>query len=159
MDMAELAIRTGIPVRKLRYVFDHRVLPGLRDTPVGQGVARTFTEFEGFGIALSATLLDAGVSRKTVVAAIDASCRPIRPSRRPDDIPLYRAFIAGSGRLEIGDGRHLRVRTPERRGVADALDTDWIPLQSGPSSGDDYTPVVTTIVDLAGLARAVHGRP
>src|SRR5215213_598210 len=45
MDVAELAARTDVPVRRLRYAIDHRVLPGMRHAAPGHGVPRTFTEF------------------------------------------------------------------------------------------------------------------
>ena len=94
MDMAELAARTGLPARKLRYVFDHRVLPGLHGTSAGHGVPRTFTDYEGFGIALAARLLDAGLTRRVVATVLDVACRPTGSTLAPADVPLYRAYIA-----------------------------------------------------------------
>ncbi|QDU19843.1 hypothetical protein [Urbifossiella limnaea] len=158
MDMAELASLTGLPVRKLRYVSDHRVLPGLRDTSAGHGVPRTFTAFEGFGIALAARLLAAGLTRKVVATVLDAACRPVGPTRAPADVPLYRAYAARAGRLEIGDGRHLRLRTPKRPGLASALDTGWLPLGTSGRAGCDHTPVVHVTVELGGLADALQAR-
>lgn len=156
MDMADLAARTGVPVRRLRYVFDHRVLPGLRDTSAGHGVPRTFTAFEGFGIALSARLLDAGLTRKVVAAVLDTACRPAGPTRAPADVPLYRAYMVQAGSLEIGDGRHLRVRTPKRPGLGDALDTGWLPLGSPSRAAGGLAPTVHVNVELGGLANAIH---
>jgi len=157
MDMADLAARTGLPVRKLRYVFDHRVLPGLRDAPVGHGVPRTFTDFEGFGIALAARLLGAGLVRKVVGAVLDAACRPTGSTRAPADVPLYRAYAARAGILEMEDGRRLRVRAPKRPGVGDVLDTGWLLLGSARRTAGDDTPVVSVTVELGGLAVAVRG--
>jgi hypothetical protein len=155
MDMADLTARTGLSVRKLRYVFDHRVLPGLRSTPAGQGVPRTFTDFEGFGIALAARLLDAGLTRKTVAAVLDAACNPPGSARESTAVPLYHAFTQ-AGSLEIGDGRYLRVRAPRRPGVGSALDTGWLPLRPSGQIASDYTPVVHVTVELGGLAQAVR---
>lgn len=158
MDMAELTARTGLPVRKLRYVFDHRVLPGLHGTSAGHGVPRTFTDYEGFGIALAARLLDAGVTRKVVTAVLDPACRPTGSIRTPVDVPLYRAYIVQAGSLEIGDGRHLRVRAPKRPGLGNALDTGWLPMAPSGRVAGDYTPVVCVTVELGGLAQAVQER-
>lgn len=158
MDMAELAACTGLPVRKLRYVFDHRVLPGLRGASAGHGVPRTFTDYEGFGIALAARLLDAGLTRKAVAAVLDAACRPIGSTRATADVPLYRAYTAKAGGLEIGDGRHLRVRAPRRPGLVDALDTGWLPMVPSGRVAGDYTPVVCVAVELGGLAQAIQER-
>ncbi|MBY0312873.1 MAG: hypothetical protein K2W85_12450, partial [Phycisphaerales bacterium] len=70
MDLNELAVRTGLPVRKLRYVLDHRILPGRQSVASGHGVPRTFTPFEGYAIALAARLLDAGVTRKLIATVL-----------------------------------------------------------------------------------------
>ncbi|MCI0702774.1 MAG: hypothetical protein L0241_16965, partial [Planctomycetia bacterium] len=151
MDMAELAARTGLPVRKLRYVFDHRVLPGLRGASAGHGVPRTFTDYEAFGIALAARLLDAGVARKTVAAALGAACRPRGSTHAPGEVPLFRAYTLKAGTLEIGDGRYLRLRAPKRPGLGNALDTGWLPLGPSERVTGNYIPVVQVTVELGGL--------
>ena len=53
MDLQTLANRTGVPLRKLRYVLDHRLLPGMRIKHAFEfvGQPRSFAEHEGFGIA------------------------------------------------------------------------------------------------------------
>ncbi len=150
MDMAELAARTGLPVRKLRYVFD-RVLPGLRGASAGHGVPRTFTDYEAFGIALAARLLDAGVARKTVAAALGAACRPRGSTHAPGEVPLFRAYTLKAGTLEIGDGRYLRLRAPKRPGLGNALDTGWLPLGPSERVTGNYIPVVQVTVELGGL--------
>lgn len=156
MDLNELASRTGLPVRKLRYVFDHRVVPGLAGCFSGHGVPRTFTEFEGFGVALAARLLDAGLTRKVVLAGLTAACRPGRSTDTRTDVPLLRAYTVAAGRLEIGDGRYLRVCAPGRPGLGRALDTGWLPLvPSAPISGE-CVPVVVVSIELEGLAQAVQ---
>jgi hypothetical protein len=157
MDMAELAARTGFPVRKLRYAFDHRVLPGLSvDTP-GQGIPRTFTEFEGFGIALAARLLDAGLSRKLVAACLLAVCRSSTPPVRRGDTPLFIAYRAIDGRLLVGDGRYIRVVAARRPGVVDAIDTGWRPLKDQKNVSEGYNPMVLITIVIEGLARSVRG--
>ena len=158
MDMAELADRTGLPVRKLRYAFDHRVLPGLQGTSPGHGVPRTFTDFEGFGIALAAWLLDAGLTRKVVATVLDAACRSTVATRHPHDVPLYCAFNANTGSLEIGDGRYLRVRVPKRPGIIPrSVDTGWLSLASSEQVASDYMPLVCVNLDLGRLALVVQG--
>lgn len=152
MDMAKLAERTGMPVRKLRYVFDHRVLPGLAGDSSGQGIPRTFTAFEGFGIALAARMLGAGLTRHLVAAGLAAACRP-----GAGHAPLYRAYEACAGRLEVGDGRYARVRAERRPGVAAALDTGWLPLTDGDRAPDGYCPAVLVSVEFGTLADIVRG--
>jgi hypothetical protein len=154
MDMAELADLTEMPVRKLRYVFDHRVLPGLATEAPGQGIPRTFTAFEGFGIALAARLLDAGLTRRLVGDCLAVACR--RPRAGKFHAPLYHAYTASSGRLEIGDGRYLKLWVAGRRGIAEALDTGWLALGKGNTAPDGYVPMVLVGVELDALAQTVR---
>ncbi len=158
MDLNELATRATLPVRKLRYVLDHRILPGLQGVASGHGVPRTFTPFEGFAIALAARLLDAGVTRKLIAAALGTACRPTGSSQAPLDVPLFRAYTAGAGSIEIGDGLYLRLCVPRHSGVGNALDTGWLLLESSENVTGDYTPVVRVAVELGTLAQAVQGR-
>lgn len=152
MDMAELAELTRVPVRKLRYVSDHHVLPGLAVDSPGQGIPRTFTAFEGFGIALAARMLGAGLTRHLVTAALVAACRP-----RAGRAPLHLAYTACAGRLEVGDGRFLRLRAAQRPGVAAALDTGWLPLVDSDPAPDSYAPAVLVSVAFGPLADVVRG--
>ncbi len=158
MDLNELAARTGLPVRKLRYVLDHRILPGLQGVASGHGVPRTFTPFEGFAIALAARLLDAGVTRKLIATVLGTVCRPTGSTQAPLDVPLFRAYTAEAGSIEIGDGLYLRLSAPKRPGVGNALDTGWLPLESAENVGGDYIPLVRLAVELGALAQAVQGR-
>jgi hypothetical protein len=155
MDVAELADRTGLPARRLRYALDHRLLPGACPYPAGHGVPRTFTDFEGFGVALAARLLGAGLTRQLVAASLASACR--RPRVGKAHAPLYCAYAASSGRLELGDGRFLRLWVTRRRGVADELDTGWLPLVAGDSAPERYTPTVLVSVELGALAKTVRG--
>lgn len=150
--MAELAGRTGVPVRKLRYVFDHRTLPGLAEASSGHGVPRTFTDFEGFGIALAARLLDSGLTRKLVAGALDAAARALPNAR---EHPLLRAFQARAGTVEIGDGRYVRVQVPKCRGIGTALDTGWLLLADASPARPEGAFVVRVTVELGALAKAV----
>ncbi|WP_020475871.1 hypothetical protein [Zavarzinella formosa] len=158
MDMAELAKRTGLPVRKLRYISDHRVLPGLRGIQAGHGVARTFTNLEGFAIALAARLLDSGLSRKLVTSALAAACRPGGPPETTPVPHLSRVFHMSAGRLEIGDAKYARVHAPRDRSIGGVFDTRWMSLSSVLATRDDYTPTVLVAVELDELARAVQAR-
>ncbi len=155
MEMAELADLTGVPVRKLRYVFDHRVLPGLTTETPGQGIPRTFTTFEAFGIALAARMLDAGLTRRLVADSLAVACR--RPRTGKAHAPLFHAYTASSGRLEVGDGRYLRLWVAGRRGIAEALDTGWLALGEGNTTPDGYVPMVLVSVELGTLAETVRG--
>ena len=152
MHMAELADLTGVPVRKHRYVFDHRVLPGSSAESPGQGIPRTFTLFEGFGIALAAKMLNAGLTRQLVAACLTAAGRWSRVRR--NHAPLYLAYTASAGQLEVGDGRHLRIRAAFRPGIADVFDTGWLSLEDDYAVPAGYSPIVLMSVELDTFAKA-----
>ena len=156
MDMAQLATRTGIPVRRLRYAWDHRVLPGLSSEIAGQGIPRTFDDFEGFGIALAAQLLDSGLTRKLVAACLDVACsRPVRSPPKTDP-PLLHAYRATASELLIGDGRYLQIRAARRLGIVNGIDTGWMPLTLEFVLPADYVPAVLVRVDLDRLVKSVR---
>lgn len=157
MDVADLSVRTGLPARKLRYVVDHRLLPGLRPHP-GHGVPRTFTRFEGFAVAVAAALLEAGLTRKVVCAALAVACEPIGGTAS-DAAPLFAAVTACGGLLEVGDGRHVRLTVPHRPGVQRAVDTGWRACERAIRVRANYTPVVLVSMDLGVLAQVVQARP
>jgi hypothetical protein len=68
MDLHTLEERTGLALRSLRYVLDHRLVPGLNIQLASKvaGRPRRFSDDAGFGIACAAVLLQAGVQRKRV---------------------------------------------------------------------------------------------
>src|SRR5688572_27302076 len=99
LSLDEIADRAGLPTRKLRYVLDHGLLPGAAAASRGRGAARRFTGFEAFGIVLAAVMLEAGLKRALVRDGLAALCAGA--GRRPETIPLYRAYAAdGAARLE-----------------------------------------------------------
>jgi len=157
MDMAELASRTGISVRQLRYVWDHRVLPGLPSTIAGQGIPRTFTAFEAFGIALAARLLDAGLSRKLVQACLKVACDRPLPATSKSHPPLFIAYRAAGGELQIGDGQYLQIQVTRRPGMETGIDTGWRPLAEDGAVPGGYVPAVLVRVELERLAKSVCG--
>jgi len=152
MDMADLAACVGIAVRKLRYVFDHRVLPRLSTTTPGQGIPRTFTAFEGFGIALAATMLESGLTRKIVTACFAKASEQSTDSKRTTNAPVYQLYDADSGRIEIGDGKYVRFRAEKRLGVAKGVDTEWVPLFGNVATPEPFRPTVLVTIETEPLA-------
>jgi len=155
MELAELAARTGLAARKLRYVLDHRLLPGQRGDGPGHGVPRSVTPFEGFAVAVAAHLLDAGLTRRLVTAGLAvladaARGKPVRSA------PLFAAFTSGGGRLEFGDGQGVRLSVPGRPGVQVAVDTGWRAMTPTERLPDGYSPVVRVTFDLGELAGAIR---
>jgi hypothetical protein len=169
MDIQSIAQRARLPVRKVRYVIDQRLLPGLRarlQTAL-PGQPRSYTDMEGFFIACAAVLLDGGVQRRTISEIMarladmpwplpgtpDAS--PTSKHRivgRPQTVltMMYRASKAASEVL-IGDGMHLRLRLH-------GTDTGWLESRTLVRLEKDYRPTVVIQLDL-GVLRTAFGRP
>lgn len=155
MDIAELATRTGLPTRRLRYIFDHDVLPGAGDASEGRGIPRSLTAFEAFGVALAALLLESGLKRRLVAACLHETCGRFTRATVVKQIPLYQAFGATSAWLEVGDGRFYRLHGVGRRGVGPDFDTGWQSLDAADSVPGPFAPLVVVRIDLAGLRQMV----
>lgn len=152
-DLAEIAERSGIAVRKLRYVLDQALLPGGNVASRGRGTARSFTPFEAFGIATAAVMLEAGLKRSLIRDCLALLCQG--PSRNLDRVLLYRAFTADlAARLEIGDWEFVRL---VGAGVSPgkSFDTGWLPLAKGAVPAEKYTPLVTVALDVGQIRRRV----
>lgn len=65
MDLQELAQRTALPLRKLRYVVDHDLVPELHYKLAHDeaGRPRRFASDVGFAIACVTSLLEGGLQR------------------------------------------------------------------------------------------------
>src|SRR4051812_17625384 len=126
MDIAEIAARTRLPARRLRYVLDHAVVHAGQWPGEGRGVRRTFTRYEAFKIALAAVMLQCGLTRALARACLRAAAAP--PARlTPDEAesPLEEAFLAPKAWMEVGDGDRLRLFGDDARGEDGAFDTGW----------------------------------
>ncbi len=115
--LADIEQCTRLPLERLRYVVDSRILPGHRNgrivlrTSHGRGIARTFMGFEAFGIVVAVLMLDGGMRRQMAMDCLDLLCDYGVPgSRDVESVPLYQAYsrreIIG---LEIGDGVNVRL--------------------------------------------------
>jgi hypothetical protein len=125
MDVQTIAERAQLPLRKVRYVLEQRVLSGLRGKPQLHlaGRPRTFTPLEGFLIATAALLLEGGLRRRTVSAVMDRLAHmpwppPLAEPRRRTSraegeagTAVKALFLSQTrARLFIGDGANLRVQ-------------------------------------------------
>ncbi len=152
-DLAEIAEASGVPVRKLRYVLDHQLLPGAQDISQGRGTARSFTPFESFALVVAALMLHAGLKRALVRDCLAALARG--PSRNVDKVPLYKAFAHGEpARLELGDWKCVRL-TVAAHPLWPACDTGWLALDAGRPPGDSYTPLVCLVLDVGQIRRLI----
>lgn len=150
MDLQTLHKKTRLSLRQLRYILDHDILPGTRvaTDPSKVGRPRSFTEFEGFSIAVAASLREAGLRRSVLsrIFAILAEPKWDTPgSHRPRISPLEAAFSPSKAKevsiIEIADGRYLTLSIAGNR-------IEGIDLQANGAISKKYEARVTVTVNL-----------
>jgi hypothetical protein len=157
LDLAQISERSGVAVRKLRYVLDHALLPGGKLASRGRGAVRSFTPFEAFGLATTAVMLEAGLKRALVRDCLAVLCRG-QLGRKLDDVPLYRAFVADrTARLDVGDWEYVRLGAADRS-PGKSFDTGWLPLANAPVPAMSYAPLVTLVLDVGQVRRRLGTR-
>ena len=169
MELQAVADKTHLPIRKLRYVLDHQLLPGLRvkvdTTSVGR--PRLLTDFEAFGVACAAALLVGGVRRDGVIefmeglAALpweeDPRSKPAaknsgKIAEKLDALAFYAAFSKRIPMIALlGDGVNIRVQ-------GGAGDTGWRQPRTLARLSEDYQPTVIVQVDLGRLRSQLKGQ-
>jgi hypothetical protein len=158
MDFAEIARRTGIEPRRLRYVTDRGIVvadPAIRQ---GRGVPRDFGARETIVVALAALLIDRGISKRVVSQFVEQLFE--MASKSADTRWLPRGESPGMDEIllvELADNRYIRfIQVPsgtKRRSPP------WFlfgkpDLRAGPNGNlRSYQPLAWVSVDLAQLAR------
>jgi hypothetical protein len=136
----QIAQATGLTVRRIRYVLEHRVLPGTEKASRGHRVTRNFTPFESFGIAAAAEMLEGGIRRPLVTKLMTALTK-CSGSMRSADVPLFKASESrGPSHLQIGDGVNVRV-------AAGTSTAPWRQISTGATVAD-YQPRVLISIDV-----------
>jgi hypothetical protein len=162
MDVKTIARLARLSTRKVRYVLDQRLLPGLRGRPQ-KGLAgrpRSFTDLEGYLIACAGLLHAGGVQRGTVAGVLAALARmpwPPWPGAVPPPGPAEQALpqprtaaealywpCGGPLAVLVGDAVNLRLR-------ARGADTGWLEPRSLARLEAAYRPRVTIRLDLGPL--------
>ena len=117
MDLQTLSQRTEIPVRRLRYCLDHRLIPGLsvKISANEAGRPRKFHEDVGFGIACAATLVEVGFGRKTIREFLKGLLSIYLESPSGERELALTAVLTTSvdARAEFGDGLNVRLICPQ----------------------------------------------
>lgn len=157
--LLQIADATGLPLERLRYISDQKMLPGdrraaeLGHQSQGRGVARKFTPFTAFGIACAAQLTSVGLRRKMVINCLDLLCKPTRrSSRRIQDVPLYQAFVEREvAVIEVGDQMNLRMYGSEDF-MSRLLDFGWRQIETG-AELSNYEPVAFAGVNAAKIRK------
>jgi len=152
LEVSQIAQATGLPLRRIRYVLEHQVLPGSERASRGHRIARSFTGFEAFGIALSALLLEAGLRREVVARCLASLVTtPIPPRFAKGQCALLHAYgSSGPIQLELGDAVNLRLVASTAKG--DRVDNKaWRQIKTGAEVGESYSPMVAISVEIGRL--------
>ncbi len=159
MDLAAIHHATKIPLRKLRYVLDHGILPGMRSKTDRSRVGhpRSFAAIEGFSIALAVALLEGGLRRDLVARFLDAITQihweTIGPrKRRLTAIESASNVTANPAIAEIADGRYLRLTIGKKT-------TTWSDLRSAHFTESMLVPCVVIRVDMFHLRDQIRKIP
>ena len=165
LDVQTIAQRVGLSPRKVRYVLEQRVLPGVRGRPQKHlaGQPRSFTLMEAFFIGCAAALLQGGVQRKTVAellarladmpwplpgcAAQPKSSKPRVPRAFKTAVEAVCLHSGDPAFVLVADGVNVRLRLGEE-------DTGWLEPRTRARLAEGYRPSVIIQLDLAPLQTA-----
>ena len=157
MDLQTIAELTRLPIRKIRYVVDHGLLPGRRveGQPDLVGRARILTDLEGFAVACAAILLESGVKKETVVEFMAGlSMFPMGriPRGKRSIYAIEKAFEQRDTAAEafLADGMNLRFKFGRD-------DTGWVQPGTYARLSHGYQPRMVISIDLASLRDAFLG--
>jgi hypothetical protein len=152
-----LADLAALPIERLRYATDSRILPGSRRlkrragaSNPGRGIPRAFTRGEACALVLVVKMLEGGIRRRAAQNCLDILSMSIVPdSRHPRDILLTRVLhdervVA----LEIGDGLNVRLGLEGR--VPSALPRTWLQPKTGAVLAN-YDPMLLVRINLTKL--------
>lgn len=163
MDLQELANRTGLPLRKLRYVVDHNLVPGLnyKLAESEAGRPRRFAPDVGFGIACVTALLHAGLQRTAATEFVAAMLDV--PFRWPSGKMLYGHQVlsefcrrGSEGRMFLADGVNVKIDVK----ISDAtVPAKWCEPHTGATLAEEYEPRVVVELDIGRLRREIFGAP
>jgi len=162
MELAELAACTGLSLRKIRYVVDHELVPGLRFRIANNEVGRPrhVSPDAALGIACVAALLEGGlqsaVASQLIAGIVTLRYRQSNGKLWPGHEILVTFLQRGeAGQVQLGDGVNLRLKLVIS---GQDFDTKW--LQPGTSArlAADYSPVTLVELDLGRLCRNIRGQ-
>lgn len=159
MDLQSLQQRTGIPIRRLRYVVDHRLVPELYIdlTPHEAGRPRRFAEDVGFGIVCAARLLDLGLPHKVIRRFLDGMLQIELPAskRGPAKGALVAVLEQGiDACAELGDGLNVRMLAPDV-----SYESPWFAVGNPAPLSKSYRPTVVVTLDLGQIRKQVYSGP
>lgn len=162
-DIRDLAERSGLPHRTIRYVVDaRRVLMMDEKGRIGRGVPRRFADFEAIPLVIAAHLVESGLKNRTASEVINrlAKAKWIKLPK-PDIHGLRRSppivavcSIRAPALLEIGDRRIVRLTLTPKYPSGESVTTGWLLIELGARVEDDFRPTVCTTIDVARIREA-----
>lgn len=141
MDIASLSEKCGIPQRKLRYVLDHGLVPGLSPRQQGRGNARQFDELEATALITAGSLFQFGVPAAHIRQTFAALGGISNKGRKVSAVAVLRE-------------QHLFILGSESAGLYFKRRQEWYKLPELTIAG--RTPLVTVCVRLAAIRRLVR---
>ena len=159
MELQELARRTALPLRRLRYVVDHDLVPGLnyRLASDEAGRPRQLAQDAAFGVACVAALLQGGMKRTEatsfIAALLDFPYRTKKGESWPGHHILSRFLTAGGdGHVRLGDGVNLWLELTIHDHL---LDTGWRERRTGAALAKGYAPRLVIDLDVGWLRQGI----
>ena len=153
MDLQTLHSRTGLSLRKLRYVVDHELVPGMKIVlaPGEAGRPRQFADDIGWAIACAAALLESGVQR-TIIPKFLEVLRSIEVESGNDRAPVIPCLLRNPQPAEalLADGTHVKL-------TVYVNDFGWRTLDGKMSPAPKKKPRVTISIDLGQITREILG--
>lgn len=140
-SVATIAQRTGLKHRRLRYILDHQLVPGLEPIRAGHGNARHLDSFQAFVLAVAAALLEYGYPRTCIKRLMEA-LHGASSSRKK--LSLDQIYRSCRQELTIGNTEAFK------------LDEDWFVLPTLKRK-KDYQPVLLTVVKLERIRYMLGG--
>jgi hypothetical protein len=155
--LAEIADLAALPIERLRYAIDSRILPALRRlkrgagaSNPGRGIPRAFTSGEACALVLVVKMLDGGIRRRAAENCLDLLEKTVVPNSRRDRDVLWTRVLHDEGvvALEIGDGVNVRLTSQGR--VTGALPQKWMQAKTG-ATISNYEPLLIVRINLTKL--------
>ena len=152
MDLQELSMRSGFPLRQLRYVLDHDLVPGFSiDVQAREvGRPRTFEADAGFGIVCAAILQNQGLPHDTVRTFLNGMLA---------EITTLRQFLSHKSPLwaQLGDGENFRFQGEAFGSKNRPTPCRWI-IPGNPAQIDPaYRPKIVIELDLLVIWKEILG--
>jgi hypothetical protein len=89
MTLTDLADRTGLAMRQLRYVVDEDLLLGTDRIRRGRGLARELSPADALGVACVAMLRAAGLRREIVRSCVPLVMQQVKDPGETDQGPIF----------------------------------------------------------------------